>query len=101
MELGTPLGGEIILGRPDGIPLAVALGETPELGVGSMMMLEPMTKLEALSEPVGLWDWTAGGGVDVITATLDGSTGVGDSVTSGVEAGVEDTGVADGASVIV
>jgi hypothetical protein len=98
---GTPEGGEIILGRPDGIPGAVALGETPELGVGSMMMLGPTTRLEALSDPVGLCDCTAGGGVDVTKTRLDDSTGVGASLTEGVETGVEGTGVAEAASVIV
>jgi hypothetical protein len=41
------------LGSPEGMPLAVALGETPALGVGSMTRLEPTTKLVALSDPVG------------------------------------------------
>jgi len=96
--LGTPPGGEIILGRLDGIPMAVALGETPELGVGSMMMLGPMTKLDALSEPVGFWDCTAGGGVGVASTELGDSTGVGDP--RGVDTGVEGAAVAEMASVI-
>jgi hypothetical protein len=52
MSLGIPSGGAIILGNEDGIPLEVGLGE--ELDAVSWMMLEPMTKLVALSLPVGL-----------------------------------------------
>jgi hypothetical protein len=53
-EETTPPGGAIILGRDEGIPLAVELGAALE--VVSMMMLVPTTILVALSVPVGLCD---------------------------------------------
>jgi len=49
---GTPPGGAIILGREDGIPLALAVADTAALGLASWMMLEPTTMLVALSDPV-------------------------------------------------
>jgi hypothetical protein len=59
----TPSGGAIIFGRFEGIVLAVGLGVA--FAVGSCMMLVAMTRLVALSLPIGRSELTAGALLDV------------------------------------
>lgn len=77
----------MILGKEDGMPLALAVAELGALGDGSRTMLEPTNMLVALSDPVTFCDWT-GEGFGVTTTGVDEITGVGVSVDS-----VEDTTV--------
>lgn len=100
MAGGTPPGGAIILGKLDGMVLAVGLADGVGMEEASTMMLVPTTKVVALSVAVAVRD--------TIGATLlmeDGLTGmmseadsvrVGEGVGRGVSdagTGVETTGV--------
>lgn len=71
MTGGTPPGGAIILGKLDGMVLAVGLADGVGMEEASTMMLVPTTKVVALSVAVAVRD--------TIGATLlmeDGLTGM-------------------------
>lgn len=102
MAGGTPPGGAIILGKLDGMVLAVGLADGVGMEEASTMMLVPTTKVVALSVAVAVRD-----AIGAKLLTEDGLTGmmseaegvlVGEGVGTGVSdagTGVETTGAED------
>jgi hypothetical protein len=86
----TPSGGAIIFGRFEGMVVAVGLGVG--LAVGSCMMIVAMTRLVALSLPIGRSELTAGG---LVTVGVAGMGIVAESVLEALLGAVEITGVSE------
>ena len=88
MSTGTPPGGAIILGKLDGIVVAVGLGVG--LVDASTMMLVPMTKDVALSVAVAVRD--AIGDAELVTVGLTGMGMDAESLSVRVLVGTSDVG---------